>query len=455
MASTKGKTSIRAATGALLIVIATVTWVASRGPSRTVTLPNGYAVKLEGWNFKATPVRYDLPDHPWARRLEKFLPNPVKQRIASFKPVITAFATPNFPGEPVLSAAFSIRAASAGASDFGALRVSVSDDHGQEFDPAVHSVISQDGYWATEIRAFPRRGSELRLRLMSNNNPLCEIKIPNPAHGPHPQWTPSALPVSASDDELEFNLVKFRSYQSGAAVFTKDGVYPRTQCAFQVREKGRDSTAWRPVAFEISDATGNHWRPWPDSRLDGMDGMAVLAGFLGALWPDEGAWKLRVEFRRAADFPDHELLRIDHLPIPGAEEILQPQTAYEANGATIEVAAVIGARVPWERIARLNARRTRDCITVLITGRILSQGRRVSFGEAKDENGSLVRLEGAAYEPGQVPGQNPDLLPYSFNFKAPPAARELTLTLAVSRSRFIEFLAKPEQVREDSSVPRN
>ena len=113
------------------------------------------------------------------------------------------------------------------------------------------------------------------------------------------------------------------------------------------------------------------------------------------------------------------------------------------------------ARAPWKRIARLNARRTRDCITVLINGQILSQGRRVAFVEAKDENGRLVRLEGAPYEPAQVPGQNPDLLPYSFNFKPPLAARELTLTLAVSRSHFIEFLAKPEQVREDSTAPRN
>ena len=455
MASTKGKASVTVGIVALLLIIVTVTWVVSRGSSRAASSPNGYTVRLEGWNFKAIPARYDLPNHPWARRLEKFLPNPVKQRIGAFKPVITAFAQPNFPGEPVLSAAFSIRTAPSGADDFGALRVSVSDDYGQEFDPAAQDLNVHDGYWATEIRAFPRRGRELRLRLMGNNNLLGEIKIPNPAHGPHPRWKPGPLPVSVIGDELEFKLVKFRSYQSGAATFTREGVYPRTQCAFHVRERGRDSTAWRPVSFEISDATGNHWRPSPDSHSDGVDGMEVRAGFLGALWPGEDAWNLKVEFRRTGDFPDNELLRIDHLPIPGAEVILQPQAVFEANGATVQVTAVIGARAPWERIARLNARRTRDCITVLINGQILSQGRRVAFVEAKDENGRLVRLEGAPYEPAQVPGQNPDLLPYSFNFKPPLAARELTLTLAVSRSHFIEFLAKPEQVREDSTAPRN
>ncbi len=37
---------------------------------------------------------------------------------------------------------------------------------------------------------------------------------------------------------------------------------------------------------------------------------------------------------------------------------------------------------------------------------------------------------------------------YSFNFESSEAS-ELTLILAVTESRFIEFLAKPEQVSKD------
>jgi hypothetical protein len=47
----------------------------------------------------------------------------------------------------------------------------------------------------------------------------------------------------------------------------------------------------------------------------------------------------------------------------------------------------------------LNARRLRDCFTVLVKGRILSQGRRLTFVEAKDEHGRIVKLK------AQVPGQ--------------------------------------------------
>jgi len=139
------------------------------------------------------------------------------------RPVVTTVATPTFPGEPVLSAAFSIRAPS-GSTDFGALRMIVLDDRGEAFDPAVQDMNVHSGYWVTEMRVFPRRGRELRLRLTGQDNSFAEIRIPNPAQGQYPQWKAQPLPVNASDHGLEISLMKFRSYQSGAATFTKQGV---------------------------------------------------------------------------------------------------------------------------------------------------------------------------------------------------------------------------------------
>src|SRR2546422_442065 len=146
------------------------------------------------------------------------------------------------------------------------------------------------------------------------------------------------------DGELDVSLVKFRAFQFGTPMTSKDGshVYPRTQCAFWVRERGRETFGWRPVSFEISDATGNHWRPFRDERLEGVEGALVQAGFLGALWPEEDAWKLRVEFRKVTDFQTDELLRMTRLPLPGDDEVLQPSYRYEVNGTAVEVAALIG-----------------------------------------------------------------------------------------------------------------
>jgi hypothetical protein len=434
---------------ALLIAAGTVLFSTSRGLPRVVVSASGHIVKLEAWHFKSARVRYDLPDRPWARRLEQWLPDRLRRRLGVPQPVIRAVVTPDFPGEPILSAAFSVNEPP-GTPEVGGLRLVVSDDIGEVFDPSVQDMNVHSGHWVTEVRSFPRRGKELSLRLMSGNVSLGEFKIKNPARGSHPKWQPATMPVSVKSHGLELSLVKFRSYQSGRATFTKSGVYPRTECAFRVRENGRESTAWRPLFFEISDATGNHWRAWRDSLLEGANGKELQAGFLGALWPGEDAWKVRVEFKRVAEFPANELLRIDHIPIPGQDEVLQPQSAYELNGATVEVASVIGSKVDWNRINRFNPDRVAGCFTVLIKGRIASQGRRLALVEAKDEQGRVLQLEGHAADRGQVSGQNPDFLPYSFNFKTPKDARELTLVLGVSQSVQVDFLAKPEQVREDN-----
>jgi hypothetical protein len=226
------------------------------------------------------------------------LPAWLKARFRDIGETTTIIAVPHFPGEAVLSAAFSVQEPPGSPGSFGC-RVVVSDDGGQEFDPAVHDSMLNSRYSATELQAFPRRGKELHLRLMENANVVAEFTIPNPAPGSHPTWTSKPLPIVVKDDELDVSLVKFRSYQPGAAAFTKIGIYPRTQCTFRVREDGHDSISWRPVGIEISDATGNHWRGW-EWRLDGANDHEIPFGFFGALWPQEDAWKLRVEFRRDA-----------------------------------------------------------------------------------------------------------------------------------------------------------
>jgi hypothetical protein len=264
MGWTKFRISAALTAALLLVAVAAILFLTSHGSlwsPQAVRLPDGRLVRLDAWSFKPTPVPYDLPYHPWVRRLDKLLPNGLKRLLHLPQPVVRSVAMPNFRGEPFLSAAFSIHNPP-GASEVSVLRVVVSDDHGQEFDSAVQDANVQGEqntlYWANEVHAFPRRGRELHLQLKTQTTTLAEITIPNPAPGPHPQWKAEKLPVSIGDPELEFSIVRFRSYQPGAATFTKMGVYPRTECSFRVREKERASSVWRPVSFEIWDATGNH-----------------------------------------------------------------------------------------------------------------------------------------------------------------------------------------------------
>ena len=104
MPPTKGKGFTAIVIVTLLLVIVTIMLVSPPGSPRTAKSPGGNIVRLEAWNFQATPARYDLPNHPWARRLEKWLPNSVNQRLGLSNPAVREVITPNFPVEPVLSA---------------------------------------------------------------------------------------------------------------------------------------------------------------------------------------------------------------------------------------------------------------------------------------------------------------------------------------------------------------
>lgn len=103
--------------------------------------------------------------------------------------------------------------------------------------------------------------------------------------------------MTYKDNGLEFTL----------ETFVADRLRARTECGFRVWVNGQDTLAWRPVALEVADATGNHWRPELDPRLEHPGGNPIMVGFYGALWPEEDAWKLRVKFKHAVQVPGNVL----------------------------------------------------------------------------------------------------------------------------------------------------
>jgi len=390
---------------------------------------NDRRARLERYDFKASPVRYVYPTSN---------PSP-----------LTAVFTPDSPGEALLSAEFSW-AVGAGMQNAGAARVATSDGRGNEFDVLAQTTtgfIESDGreYWVYSAPVFPRRGKNVRLRVLSNEEIFGEFEIPNPDPGPHPTWTAQPLPASAADRELEASLVKFRARHIRETGRWAD-LFSRTECVFTLRENAQTTVAWRPALFEISDATGNRWLTGSDARFSGVEETNVRTAFPGALWPGESAWKLRVEFRRVANFPATDLLRIPNIRIPAADQVEEPQTQYDHQGAAVELAFVIGPDVKEEETSRLNVERKKGCITIVLTGQqqILAQNKQLRFVGATDDLGRRVELAGS-WGPET---SSTSVIPFSFVFAPASGARELNLVVAISECRFLEFLAKPEQVKE-------
>ena len=250
----------------------------------------GCIIKLERYTFRSGVVRYYLldeqQDRTMARKIANALPQPITQRLKWILPKPKAYEYSDFPNEPFLSVAFSTQ----GAGNHEIVsRVIVSDDRGQTFDGVVNYMGNSS---ILKLQPFPRRGTKLYLRpMMSGNDSGVVFTIPNPCPGPHPVWRAQPLPIRATNSTLQVTLERFIA----------DRAQARTRCTLRVQEGGRESTAWLPASFEIFDATGNHWKPC----LDGVQSTNGLfnCSFFGALWPDEDAWRVHVDFKRGDKQP--------------------------------------------------------------------------------------------------------------------------------------------------------
>ncbi|MEP7270324.1 MAG: hypothetical protein ABI882_02410 [Acidobacteriota bacterium] len=147
---------------------------------------------------------------------------------------------------------------------------------------------------------FPRRGKKLRLRLVDRNGvePTIEFEADNPVDQIFPIWNAEALPVSRSQHgvTLTMNSVVLAppAERSGPAW---------TTTRFQVTENGILTSAWIPVEFNITDATGNRVfnsasnndiAVRPEQRAGEM-----LVEIKKGLCPLETAWKLQVRLEKA------------------------------------------------------------------------------------------------------------------------------------------------------------
>jgi RNA polymerase sigma factor (sigma-70 family) len=445
-------TKIKIVGASLAIVLAVasvpVALTLSAADSRA-PVPNKRNAKLERFEFKNVPVRYTYPS-------------------SGAQPALV-ISSPKFPREFLLSAEFSWDDPGGGDPFMDCMHVTAADESGNEFDAPGNDCNTERAagrvHWVAEVEAFPRRGKHVYLRLLNDGNLMAEFKIPNPAPGPYPEWKANPLPVRATDRDLEVALAEFRAVQPLVLTNEQQRGKLRTECLFNVRDNNLPTTAWRPIYLDIADATGNHWQPGyfvGEPYQARVENGAVRIQFIGALWSGESAWKLHAEFKRVANFSENELLHLTKIRLPNANEVVQPRTHHDCNGATVELAGLMGTNVEpndllrndpskmsmedrLQRVRLSNAEHRKGWITVVLAGETISRKRRLTFVSATDERGNAFEL-GRPDEPFSLTATRNK--GYSCTFRPPPDAHEMNLVVGVSESRTFEFLAKPEQVKE-------
>ena len=327
-------------------------------------------------------------------------------------------------------------------------RLQVESDDGSVFDGIFTGgtmSVSEGRFQAWRLYAFPRRGSNLTLRFFYPHTDgrwarAAEMIVPNPAPGPFEAWTPAPLPIVQTNGDLTVTLAEFDA--GGAQRLIKEGVsgfwkkLPGTHCVFRLRQGDSNNAPWIVRSLQVSDATGNRWKQsdlvsWSEDEPDPL----LHTSMLGALWPGEPAWDLRVELSRTNGFRPEELLTLSNIPVPQPNELIELRDTHLVNGLDLEVTAIAGVDAELAQPHKWYRQKEKMNLALTVHGE--RDDKRITLVNVRDDQGRPVPIDDRAAAHGARESV--------FAFQPLPDARSLNITIAVHQSRFVEFRAKPHQ----------
>jgi len=214
----------------------------------------------------------------------------------------------------------------------------LSDDANTEIIPLDASVrcyakddVEVDGYL---LRAFPRWEKEFVLSIVTLQN-LKVLKDTITVENPHPvsmeKFKTEPLPAKKSDGDFKVTLTKLEAdaplppYERHTDLPLTDARNKCVRIGFELSD-----TNWQPLKVETSDAIGDHMMAFLELQssdlmrkyLAGPHPLAFAADddyrgyyYRWGLWPEEPAWKIRLEFMRTSGFDTAEILSLTDIPV--------------------------------------------------------------------------------------------------------------------------------------------
>lgn len=240
-------------------------------------------------------------------------------------------------------------------------------------------------------------------------------------------------PQTVREGDLEFTLTQFQyglRGRGGGVDTETNGAFALGELRFAVTRQGAHAPGWFPILVHAEDAIGNRL------RLSLGSTWFNAPRFHPAPWPGE-AWRLRVEFSRNTHFTDGELVTLPAMPLA---ESFAPDFTWRTNfnGVTLERVSLTDRSPP--PLQGLPSPPNEWVLRVDATG--VPQGTYVTLHRLivdSDYDGWREPRGGSLTERRLV-----------FRFRPGRHAKSVTPILAVHRSRFVTFVAEPEDLRQRS-----
>jgi hypothetical protein len=299
--------------------------------------------------------------------------------------------------------------------------------------------------------AFPRRQSEFILRIQEQGNGGPEM-ADNDFHirhrvGDFPLMTPDPLPSTEDDNDVSVTLTKLITGVKAIYTYNSDdpddAVNKAVQATFQVQRNGHSVTNWQPVAVETTDATGNQAMGQIENNQWDDTGDTVIYQF--GLWSDEPAWKMRFEFSQQSDFAPEEQWSVPGIPVePGkmqdfynglynrrGSQTNTPFAETDLNGYHLKVfpAKVFTDMSPNSQ--------PQGGLNIQITPP-LPDGMRLTIARLTDDQTNDIGFYENTFNAMR------GISVTQCQLRDVGDATNLNLTIALHKSRFVEFIAKPD-----------
>lgn len=442
--------------GILFAVVAAIILLValqSRGTNaRLKYLPDGSFIRIISVNY-TTNFSYSVPTpKDWQRKLAEILPSSFGSRFPWWlgnSASMGVGGTPNATNLVIVTATEQKTSRQRrGNID---QRLVVFDDQGNESSMVLGGATlgNDNGKRSRNIKGwtvptFPRRRPTLGLRFLQKNRTndnwraVAEFHIANPSFQNYPTWTAEPLPATKTNGDL---AVALTSLTSGLKLTSDDpeiqnelGELPAIRTVFHSAQISGTGQMWSPKSVEISDATGNKWTPY--ATLGDIKHVGDTDEFTcpGTLWPGEAAWKLRVEFSRADEqFSPDELWTVRGITVPTAKQVFYLSNSTNLNGCKLSLVAITGTKAKQPGDMEWLAEPGRASISIRMAPK--PDDLRISLVEVRDDQDRHVKVKPA---PDWNQGKN------VFGLTIPAASKTLDCTFALRKSRFIEFLARPE-----------
>lgn len=453
MAWTKTKIAVAAAAGLLLATgtaTVTLTTLERHGENAKLrVLPDGSFVRLLSTSV-GTRFDYRAPSvAPWQRAILTKLPSSVASRFDGWLGMGGGRMTMVGPNPGVSNLAV-FAAVETPSRSGGTLGIVAFDDQGNSClaSAGAGTIGNDDGRRSRTIRvwvlgAFPRRSKTVGLRVVnithdeSTWQTMAEFHTANPFYAKYPVWEPEDIPATKSDGDLAVTLTSLDtgvSLANPTRPAAADEV-PATRATFRIDPAGQAGRTWEPKAIELSDATGNRWRPYWPAEATRQNGCSNELTFIGALWRGESAWKMRVEFARTSGFYEDEQWTVSDLRVPASSETVNLDQSATVQGVTMKLVAFTGSNA--DQPGNLMWQGEKGEPRISIRAQTTDDNCRVSLVKVVDQRGRAVEVDPDSQWTWSAPEK-------VFGLKAGPGVSSVSCTFAVQRSRYVEFLARPE-----------